>query len=125
MIVAGVGCRRGVAGAAIAALVRRAASVAGCEPVVVVAAAAFKADEAGVAAAASVLGVPVVWVGDEALAAVQGMCVTRSDRVAAAVGVASVAEGCALAAAGDGARLVLARIAADGVTCALAEGAGA
>jgi cobalt-precorrin 5A hydrolase len=124
MIVAGVGCRRGVAGAAIAAMVRRAASVAGCEPVVV-AAAAFKADEAGVAAAASVLGVPVVWVGDEALAAVQGMCVTRSDRVAAAVGVASVAEGCALAAAGDGARLVLARIAADGVTCALAEGAGA
>lgn len=124
MIIAGVGCRRGAEGAAIAALVRRAAGLAGCE-IGVLAAASFKVDEAGVRAAAGLLGVPVVWVGAEALAAVQGECATRSAFVAEAVGVASVAEGCALAAAGVGARLVLARIDGPGVTCALAEGDGA
>ncbi|HTI02212.1 MAG TPA: cobalamin biosynthesis protein, partial [Acidisoma sp.] len=52
----------------------------------------------------------------------QGRCLTRSARAQREVGLASVAEAAALAGAGPGGRLVLARIAADGVTCALALG---
>lgn len=121
MMVAGLGCRAGCDAAAIVALVERAAGLAGCRPDVL-AAPLFKMDEAGVRAAARQLDVAMVWVEPDALASVQARCVTRSALVAMAVGVASVAEGCALAAAGPHARLVLARISDGGVTCALARG---
>jgi cobalamin biosynthesis protein CbiG len=121
VIVAGIGCRAGCDAAGIVALVERAAGLAECR-VDVLAAPRFKMDEAGVAAAARLLDVAMVWVEPDALVSVQARCVTRSARVAAAVGVASVAEGCALAVAGAQGRLVLARMTGDGVTCALARG---
>ena len=75
-------------------------------------------------AAAMLLSVALQVVFPDALDAAQPRCRTRSARAQAHVGVASVAEGCALAAAGPEGRLVLARIASGGVTCALAQGPG-
>lgn len=68
------------------------------------------------------LGLPVVALTPKALAAVQ--TVTRSEASMAARGVGSVAEAAALAAAGQGARLLAPRvISEDGrATCALAVG---
>jgi cobalt-precorrin 5A hydrolase len=56
-----------------------------------------------------------------ALRGAQGRCLTRSDIAREATGFASVAEACALAAAGDAGRLILPRIANARATCALAE----
>ena len=122
MIVAGIGCRRGCPGEDIADLVRQAAILAGCEPTAL-AAPDFKAGEAGLREAARGLGLKLVAVAAADLMAVQPRCPTRSARAAAATGVASVAEGCALAAAGPDGRLILPRIAGARVTCAIAVSA--
>ena len=68
---------------------------------------------------------PSRWIDHAALKGEQGRCLTRSVRAEAEVGLASVAEAAALAAAGPDSRLILPRIARDGVTLALAEGPGA
>jgi len=118
-LVAGLGCRRGVPAASVLALLDQAARAAGGAPSRL-AVPDFKHDEPGLWQAASSLGLPVLRVSHEALRAQQRRCVTRSARVESRVGVLSVAEACALAAAGPGGRLVLARISRNGVTCALA-----
>jgi len=76
------------------------------------------------AALAATLGVPVIGVAPEALAAVRVL--TDSPASRAARGTGSVAEASALAAAGPGARLLGPRVvSADRMaTCALAEGDG-
>ena len=122
MIVAGIGCRPGCPGHEIAALVARAAREAGCRPERL-AVPHFRAGEPGPREAAAALSLMLLTVEAEALVAVQGLCLTRSARAEAATGVASVAEGCALAASGG--RLRLARIASAHATCAIAEGDGA
>ena len=119
-MIAGIGCRRDCPAEDIVALVRRAEAAVGAG-VTALAAPAAKAGEAGLHAAAGALGVVLLLVEHAALAAVQETCVTRSVCAERALGVASVAEGCALAAAGPGARLVLARIASARATCALAR----
>lgn len=73
-------------------------------------------------ALAARLGLPVREVAAQELEAMAGQVVTRSPRILALHGVGSVAEAAALAAAGPGARLVVARIDAGNATCALAEG---
>ncbi|MBV9117768.1 MAG: cobalamin biosynthesis protein [Acetobacteraceae bacterium] len=115
-VIAGVGCRRGCAAEEILRVLDRAGM-----DVAAIAVPAFKADEPGVMEAARRLGVPVIRVDDAALAEAQARCVTRSRAAARATGFASVAEGSALAASGPRGRLVLARIAVGGATCALAE----
>lgn len=82
----------------------------------------FRRGEDGIRQAAETLGISILWIGRAALKGEQGRCLTRSARAEREVGLASVAEAAALAAAGPGGRLVLARIAGSGVTCALAEG---
>ncbi|WP_162915275.1 cobalamin biosynthesis protein, partial [Desertibaculum subflavum] len=112
MIVAGIGCRRGCGGEAIATLVRRALAIATLPADgIVLAAPAFKRDERGIAAAAALLSVPLHWVEEAAMRAVADQCPSRSAAAARAVGHASVAEAAALAAAGRNARLRLARLA--------------
>jgi cobalt-precorrin 5A hydrolase len=112
MIVAGIGCRRGCPAGDIVALVRRAGGADA------LATAAWKHDEPGLAEAAKLLGLILRFVDDEALAAVQDQCPTRSLVVARATGHASIAEAAALA---GGGRLVLPRITGGSATCALAE----
>jgi cobalamin biosynthesis protein CbiG len=119
-VFAGVGCQIGASADDILAVVQRAAAQSG-RSASALAAPAFKAGEPGVREAAVRLGVPLLLVSSDALAAAQGRCVTFSERVERATGVASVAEGCALAAAGANGRLVLNRIAWGPATCAMAE----
>ena len=117
MIVAGIGCRRGCTAEAVVALVRRAQECAGCA-VDALAAPAFKRNEAGLSDAATLLGIALVFVDAAALDSAQSRCPTRSDDALRHVGIASVAEGSALAASGG--TLLLPRIAGGGATCALA-----
>ncbi len=122
VIVAGVGCARHCSAEEIVALVRLAATKANRAPKLL-AAPVFKQDAPELVAAASTLGLALALVSEAALAAAQSGCVTRSARAAAATGFASVAEACALAAAGGDARLILPRIVGARSTCAIAEGA--
>ncbi len=120
MIAIGIGCRRGVAAAPIVALVRETAAQAnlppGCARLCSVEA---KRDEAGLAEAAIELGASLVFFSIERLAVIRTP--TQSAQSLAAFGVSSVAESAALAGAGEGAILVVPRVARDGVTCAVAR----
>ncbi len=123
-IAAGIGCRAGCPGAEIAGLIRAAFDEAALDEAarrsVQLAAPMRKRNESGMAEAARLLALPLQFVDDSALAAVQDRVRTRSARVEAAVGVASVAEAAALAAAGPGSTLVLPRRSTQRATCALA-----
>ncbi len=122
MIVAGIGCRRGGSAADIEAAVRAALDDARLSPTAlsVLATIPQKRDEAGIAAAAARLGVALVVVPEEAVMAAQARAPTRSARVQAHTGFASVAEAAALAAAGPSARLIASRRVHGTATCALA-----
>ncbi|MFT8551484.1 MAG: cobalamin biosynthesis protein [Acetobacter okinawensis] len=67
-------------------------------------------------------GAELLWIGRAQLQQVQPGCHTASATVMRHVGVASVAEACALAGAGEGAQLCLPRQILCGVTCAVARG---
>jgi cobalt-precorrin 5A hydrolase len=123
-VIAGIGCRAGCSAAEVVALVAAASASAG-RAASALAAPEFKRDEAGLHEAARLLDLPLLLVDREALVAAQPGCSTRSETAERRVGVASVAEGCALAAAGHGGRLILARIAGPRATCALAVEDGA
>jgi cobalt-precorrin 5A hydrolase len=126
MIVAGIGCRKGTAAAQIEAAIAAALARAGLSVAAVgaVATSAAKGDEPGIAAAASSIGVPLVLVARDDLAAAGARAATRSERVLALTGVPSVAEAAALAAGGPAARLIAPRIAVGPATCALADSGG-
>jgi cobalt-precorrin 5A hydrolase len=126
MIVAGIGCRRGAPAAAITAVIDAALARAGLakDAVGVIATAAAKGGEPGIAAAASALGVPLILVPTAELEAAGVRTATRSERVVALMGVPSLAEAAALAAGGSTARLLAARIAIGPATCALAATGG-
>jgi cobalt-precorrin 5A hydrolase len=122
MIVAGIGCRKGVLAADIKAAIVAALAETGvaASELRLIATAAAKGSEPGVVAAASAIGVPLVLIAPGDLAAAATRATTRSERVIALVGVASVAEAAALAAAGPAARLMAPRIVVGPATCALA-----
>lgn len=121
MIVAGIGSRKGVEAAEVLALIERALGLAKIDrsQLSAVASAAAKAEEGGIAAAAQALNVPfrtvphdeLRWLGDR---------VNVSSASLRALDVASVSEAAALAVAGEGSTLLLARIQSERATCALA-----
>jgi len=117
VIAAGLGFRRGCPAAEIVQAVRLAQTQAG-RVATTLAAPDWKRDEPGLHDAAVQLGLPIAFIGRDALAAVQPSCPTRSDAALRAIGIASVAEGAALAACNG--RLLLPRITHSGATCALA-----
>lgn len=119
MIVAGVGFSSAASAAEIADLVREALARAG-RRADRLATAQPRAALAAFAEAAALLGLPVEAVPPEILRATSGV-VSCSTRAQAAHDVGSVAEAAALAAAGSGATLLLARISGARVTCALAR----
>ena len=120
-VIAGVGCRRGCPAEDIVSVIRRACAETGKQPGAL-AAPAFKSNEPGLHEAARRLDLPLSFIDPADLSAAQQHCATLSERAEQAVGVASVAEGCALAAAGADAYLLLQRITGGMATCALAEG---
>jgi cobalt-precorrin 5A hydrolase len=123
MIVAGVGCRRGAPAPDIEAAIRAAllrADIA-TDALGAIATSTAKQGEAGIEAAAAKLGVAVVLVPNAELRAAGERTATRSARVLALMGVPSVAEAAALAAAGPSARLIGPRLVVGAATCALAS----
>ncbi|APH53911.1 CobE protein [Granulibacter bethesdensis] len=116
-VVAGLGCRPLCAAEAVIALLYQAAQTA---PFSMVAIPEFRTGADGLMEALTRLGYPVQVISMAALQDVQHRCVTRSAAALRTTGLASVAEAAALAAAGPLAHLILPRIAADGVSCALA-----
>jgi cobalt-precorrin 5A hydrolase len=123
VIVAGIGCRKGVSAGEIEAVIAAALERAGFaqETLGAIAAPADKGEEAGIAAVALSYGLPLLFVPAPDLEAAAARCETRSARALAAKGVPSVAEAAALAAGGPEAKLLLPRIAVGPATCALAE----
>lgn len=118
MIVAGFGFRKG---ASLSSL-REALALAqhGCPPVTLLATLADKAE--GLEPLAAGLDLPVSGLAPEALDAMTTL--TRSPASLSARGIGSVAEACALAAAGPGARLLGPRqVSPDRMaTCAISQG---
>lgn len=114
--VTGIGFRKGASAQSILS----AALLAGGRPDAL-ATPADKVDEPGLVAAAATLGLPVIPVPPETLP--QAKTLTHSPRVAAMRGTGSVAEACALLAAGPGARLLARRVVSPcrQATAALAE----
>lgn len=123
MIVAGVGCRRGTASQDVLATITEALAAAGRPGTApaLLATNGAKSVEPGLQAAAATLGVRLEVPAQAALQAAAPRCLTRSAASLAATGLPSLAEAAALAAAGPGAILLGPRLAARGVTCALAE----
>lgn len=124
VIVAGIGSRKGVSAAEVVAAVEAALKAHGLErsALRMLATARMKQDEAGIVAASATMNLPLVLVGEEALAEVSPGTITTSDASLSAAGAPSVSEAAALAAAGVGARLAGPRMAVGPVTCAIAFG---
>ncbi len=120
MNVAGIGCRRGVAQAEVEAAIAAALARDGHPRLDALATGEAKRGEPAIAAAAASLGLALLYPDIRDAAAVT---LTRSARVEALLGVPSLAEAAALAAAGPGATLLGPRLAVGRVTCAIAVGA--
>jgi cobalt-precorrin 5A hydrolase len=121
LIAIGVGCRKGCDSAVIVALVHRASAEAGeREGERRLFTSEDKRGEANLARAAAALGLELRFVARDRLLAEAVRAITRSERVERHIGLPSLAETAALAGAGPGGELVVARIASDGATCAIA-----
>lgn len=120
LLAIGVGCRAGVAGEAITALVAQACAGLDADAPAKLFTVLDKQGEPGLEAAATALGLELVFLSHAAMTAVASGVVTASPASMARFGLPSVAEAAALAGAGPGARLLVPRIAAGGVTCAVA-----
>ncbi|SDR62322.1 cobalt-precorrin 5A hydrolase [Rhizobiales bacterium GAS191] len=128
-IAVGIGCRKGCAGDAIAALVRRAlASLGSTQPGeaerrqgISLFSSEDKRSEQGLVDAATALDLPLILLPQARLLAAAPRCETRSARVEALFGLPSVAEAAALAGAGENSRLVVKRISEAGASCAVAQ----
>ena len=122
MIVAGIGCRAGATAQEIDAAIAAALLNGGLakDTLKLIATSSAKATEQGIAAAASARGLRLMLIEQADLEAASGRAVTKSERVQELMGVPSVAECAALAAAGAAARLVVPRVAVGPATCALA-----
>ena len=118
---AGIGARPSATATDILALIRCAEALSG-HRVARLAVPEFRRGLPALEEVAADLGVGIELIGQDALLATQHRCPTRSEAALRATGLASVAEGCALAAGGV---LILPRIDGPGVTCALSSGAGA
>lgn len=125
MIVAGLGARHGVPAAEVIALIERALHEAGLTRPALAALATIeaKADEAGLAAAAAHFGLPLMAMPHGAMQTADPAAVGSNSRSKSLYGVSSVSEVSALAAAGPGSALLLARIKSASATCALARSA--
>ncbi len=126
MIVAGIGCRRDAAAAAIEQSIE--AALAECRldraALNALATAAGKSEEPGLREAAARFSLPLIALADEDLIRAAPGALTRSQRVLDLKGVPSIAETAALAAAGRNARLLAPRVSNKEASCAIAIGEG-
>lgn len=122
MIVVGMGWRKAALAENALELVARSLRMAGGITPDYIAAPDFKNGDDLPELVARAWGAAVLWVDYARLEQMQAACQTASAMVSGHVGLASVAEACALAGAGVGATLRLPRQVFCGVTCAVAEG---
>ena len=122
VIIAGIGCRKGVSAAQVGEAIGAALARAGLQrdALDLIATPVQKGAEPGIVAAANALSVPLVLVPPADLENATPRILTRSERVIALTGLPSIAEAAALAAGGPSARLVASRTAVGPVTCAIA-----
>jgi cobalt-precorrin 5A hydrolase len=123
MIVAGIGCRKGVSSDEIGTALDTALERAGrpLAKIESLATSTRKREEQGIAETAASRGLRLIFVDQADLEIASARGATWSRRVLALAGVPSVAEAAALAACGPKARLILPRIVVGPVTCALAS----
>lgn len=119
MIAMGIGCRRGCSAAAIVSLIRKTLTAMGA-PEAELYTITDKQDEAGLLEAASVLKLPLFFLPLSRLEGVVSQVQTCSALVQERFGIPSISEAAALAGAGEGAKLIMTRVAENGVTCAVA-----
>jgi cobalt-precorrin 5A hydrolase len=120
VIIAGIGCRKGVSAAQVGDAIAAALARAGLQHLDLIATPVAKGAEPGIVAAANALSVPLVLVPPRELENATPRTITYSERVVALTGLPSIAEAAALAAGGPSARLMAPRTAVGPVTCALA-----
>ncbi len=118
----GVGFRRAASAATLAGLVGEAIArlPAGLADLPATLATIAEKDRPALRDAAALLGLPVIVLPKSALAGTEDRITVASAAARACLGIPSVAEAAALAAAGPGARLVVTRIATADATCAIA-----
>jgi len=123
MIVAGLGCRRKTPPEGVEAALLLACKEAGIELATVTALATgtIKEDEPGILELAARLGLPLHIVADDDLTAAEPRTRTVSQHSLARTVSPSLSEAAALAAAGPASELIVARVIAEGATCALAR----
>ncbi len=117
-VVVGIGARPGQDAGTLVRAIRK---MVGYIPIRCLATLDRRAEEAGVAAAAAVLGVPVIGLEPSELACVE--VPTPAARAAEAIGTPSVAEAAALLACGrwcNRPRLLLRKTVVEGITVAIA-----
>ena len=120
MIAIGIGCRKACPAEDILALVDEAlAALPGRTPSGLYTI-ADKQGEPGLAAAAASLGLPLVFLDKAVLTLVSGDARSCSRRVEEMFGLPGIAETAALAGAGQGAVLLVSRLASSTATCAIA-----
>ncbi len=119
-IAIGVGCRKGCPAQAIETLIRQAIGLAPTSETLGLFTLEDKRGELGMVQAANHLGFGIVYLSREALLERADAVLTPSQHAEKLFGVPSVAEAAALAGAGPGSILIVPRIAAGGVTCAIA-----
>jgi cobalt-precorrin 5A hydrolase len=126
MIVAGVGCRRGTSAEEVERVVLKALSAFNVARASLDALATetAKADEPGIAEAARRLSLRLIACEMPDLERVADSVLTPSRLVLETKGVPSIAEASAMVVAGRNARLLGARVATAGATCAIAIGEG-
>ena len=126
MIVAGVGCRRGTSAEEIERVVLKALDAFNVvrARLDAIATETGKATEPGIAEAARRLSVDLIACETSELERVAEAVLTSSSLVLETKGVPSIAEASAVVAAGRNARLLGARVATAGATCAIAIGEG-
>ncbi len=119
----GIGCERGADRAEAVALVEQAMNAAGLAraSIALIASIDLKADENAILEAAAHFGVKARFFTAAALEAEAPRLKNPSEEVFREVGCHGVCEGAALAAAGENARLIVAKTKGKRVTCAIAE----
>ena len=122
MMVAGIGCRKGVSLEDVLAAVETALEAHGLTMTALsaLATAEFKKDEEVIAAAGRALSLPVIVVDNSALQAAASDTLSHSELSQDVAGTPSVSEASALAVAGAGAKLLGPRRVLGPVTCAIA-----
>ncbi|RJT42090.1 cobalamin biosynthesis protein CbiG [Mesorhizobium waimense] len=122
MMVAGIGSRKGVNAGEVLAAIETALEAHGLAMTALsaLATASVKQDEPAIFSAGRELALPVIVVEDDALKSASSGTLSRSDLSQSKAGTPSVSEASALAAAGQGAKLLGPRTVLGPVTCAIA-----